>query len=43
VTGRGVTCDGEGVPCVDKEPWDEEAGVVGGLVIAGEDGVLCSA
>ena len=38
-----MTCDDEGVPWVDKEPWDEEAGVVGGPDGDEEDGVLCNA
>ena len=41
-TGREgeVNCEDTGVPWVEREPWDDEAGVVGGPE---SDGVLSSA
>jgi hypothetical protein len=38
-----MTCDDKGVPWVEMEPWDDEAGVVGGPKSDEEDGVLCNA
>ena len=43
-TGREeeTPCDDTGVARVDIEPWDDEAGVVGGPEGDEEDEVLCS-
>ena len=43
-TGREeeTFCDDTGVARVDMEPWDDEAGVVGGPEGDEEDEVLCS-